>query len=115
MILERWEPGVAAGDPGLSTNFIPMGVGAVTSVSDNATTDVLRANVAGTYNNISGLTNGEGTGAEFQFIVLDTGDVTVNITNRGTGYNVNDTIQVLDSNLGGSGAPNITITALAVS
>lgn len=119
-ILERWEPEVAPGDPIYDGTFIQMGVGAIRTVSDDAAANATRATVTDetgapvAFNGVSGLTSGEGTGAQFQMIVETDGNVTVNITNRGTGYNVNDTITILDSDLGGSGAPNITLTVTAV-
>lgn len=119
-ILERWSSEVEPGDPSLDVNFIPMGVGAVTAFNDNATANVTRATVTDetsepvTFDNVSGLTSGEGTGAQFQIIVETDGDITANITNRGTGYNAGDTIEILDSDIGGSGAPNVTVTISSV-
>lgn len=113
-ILERWSSEVDPGDPVLDVNFVPMGQGAITAVTDDGTADVTRATAAGTYNNVSGLTSGSGQTATFQIIVEADGDVLVNITSRGTAYNAGDTIEILDSDIGASGADNITITVSSV-
>ncbi len=114
-ILERWSSEIEPGDPALDVDFIPMGQGAITNFSDNAGTDLTRVAAAGTYDNVTGLTSGEGQLATFQAIVNGaTGDVEFNLTARGTGYNAGDTITILDSDIGGSGAQNILITVSSV-
>lgn len=114
-ILERFDPtvGKVPADPALETNYVPLGVGAITGVSVSAA-DPDRAN--GTYTNVTGLSSKEGTGAIFQVVVAEgTGAATAKITARGTGYNVNDTITILDSALGGGGADDLVITITSVS
>jgi hypothetical protein len=51
------------------------------------------AKIAGTYTNLTGTTNGSGTGATFD-IVIDANGIPTSITadNQGTGYNVGDVI-----------------------
>ena len=51
------------------------------------------AKVAGTYTNLTGTTNGSGTGATFD-IVIDANGIPTSITsvNQGTGYNVGDVV-----------------------
>ncbi len=111
-ILERFEPDVVIGDPKLDSNFTPIGVGAVTGFSTNASTDTGRT--AGTYT-ITGLSSGQGTGATFQVVVAANGTTTIDITARGTEYNANDTIELLDSSMGGGGGADITVTVSSVS
>lgn len=120
-IIERWEPDVAPGNPRLSASFTPLGVGAIGTFTDNSSASALRGNVAGTYNGVSGIatsTGGvnpaEGIDATWQIVVAADGTCTINIQTRGGGYSTGDTIEILDSDLGGSGAPNITITVTAV-
>jgi hypothetical protein len=113
-ILERFDPtvGKVPADPALETNYVPLGVGAITGIS-NSGADALRT--AGTYGALSGLTNKEGTEAIFQVVVAPTtGAATAKITARGSGYNVNDTITILDSQLGGGGAADLVITVTSV-
>jgi hypothetical protein len=113
-ILERFDPtvGKVPADPALETNYVPLGVGAITGIS-NSGADALRAN--GTYSGVTGLSNKEGTGAIFQVVVApSTGAATAKISARGTGYNVNDTITILDSQLGGGGAADLVITVTSV-
>lgn len=111
-ILERYEPDVIIGDPTLDSNFLPIGVGAISTFSDNGTTDASRT--AGTYT-VTGIAGGdsEGTGASFQVVVDGSGNATIDIKARGTKYITNDTIEILDSSLGGGGAADITITVTA--
>ena len=109
-IIERWEAGVTPGNPTLSNTFVALGTGAISSFTTDASTDAARAN--GTYSAIEGVSNAtsEGTGATFEFVVDGVGATTVNITNRGKDYAPGDTILVLDSQLGGGGAADITVT-----
>ena len=112
-IIERWEPGVTVGDPQIDSTFIAIGVGAISTFTDNSSTDTDR--VAGTYT-VTGLADGasSGTGATFSVVVDDNGVTTVNITARGTTYTAADTIKLLDSNMGGGGAADITVTVSTV-
>ena len=114
-IIERYEPDVSPGNPTLSNSFIPLGVGAVTTFTTDAGTDASR--LEGTYPNVTGLSGGDsqGTGATFEVVVDGTGATTINITSRGTTYTLNDTIELLDSKMGGGGAADITVTVTGVS
>jgi hypothetical protein len=107
-ILERYEPDVIIGDPTLDSNFLPIGVGAISTFSDNGTTDASRT--AGTYT-VTGIAGGDSEG--FQVVVDGSGNATIDIKARGTKYITNDTIEILDSSLGGGGAADITITVTA--
>lgn len=114
-ILERWEPDIDPGQPSLDANFIPIGVGAIKAITDNVLADSDRINQDQLiYTGLSGLTSGEGTGATFEAVIDSTGDVKVSITNRGTGYNAGDTITILDSSIGNTGAADITVTVSSV-
>jgi hypothetical protein len=56
----------------------------------------------GTYNNVTGTTSGIGVNAEFGIIVTGNLVTTVNITNGGKLYKVNDTITIPSSSFGGT-------------
>jgi hypothetical protein len=114
-VIERYKPGDnAIGNPRLDSAFIPIGTGAISAFTSDASTDTDRT--AGTYN-VTGLSGGdsEGTGAQFQIVVDGSGVTTLDITNRGQNYIPSDTIEILDSSLGGGGAADITITVSSVS
>ena len=73
-----------------------------------------------TYTGVSGVVTGPsastgqaGSGATFQALVLANGVCEFDIITRGSDYVVGDTINILDSSLGGGGAPDITITVTA--
>jgi hypothetical protein len=112
-IIETWEPGVTVGDPQLHSTFVPIGVGAIATFSDNSSTDSSRA--AGTYT-VSGLPNAGTTGASqsFSITVNDSGVTTIDILARGTGFQVGDTIDILDKDLGAGGGADITVTVSTV-
>jgi len=115
-IIQRYTPGDSTlGSPRLDANFIPVGTGAITTFTSDAGTDASRT--AGTYKNVTGLSGGnsEGTGATFQIVVDGSGGTTVDITNRGQDYIASDTIEILDSSIGGGGAADITVTVSSVS
>lgn len=107
-IVERWEPGVTIGDPTLDSSFVKLGSGAVAAFSSNASTNAARAE--GTYTSIQGLSSKNGDGAAFEVVVASGGATSVKITSRGSGYLVNETITIRDSQLGGGGAPDILVT-----
>jgi hypothetical protein len=107
-IVERWEPGVTIGDPTLDSSFVKLGSGAVAAFSNNATSNASRT--VGTYSNIQGLASKQGEGATFEIVVGAAGATAVKVTSRGSGYVINETIAIRDSQLGAGGAPDITIT-----
>lgn len=112
-ILERFDPkvGKVPGNPALELNYVPIGIGAITGVTVSGA-DAARSE--GTYNAVTGLSNKEGIDAIFQVVVDSSGAATAKITARGTGYNVGDTIIILDSALGGGGADDLVITVSSV-
>jgi len=112
-IIERWEPGVSPGDPTLQSTFVKLGVGAIATFSDNASTDASR--VAGKYT-VEGLpsSSSEGTGQSFVIDVDGSGNTTVEIVARGTKFAATDTIVVYDTDLGNGGASDITITVSTI-
>lgn len=111
LILERWEPDVPPGDPTLDVAFTKLGAGAINAVSVSPSgADAIRANANATYSGVTGLSSENGTSAVFQIIVEDDGSPKVNIINRGTGFVTGETIEILDSDIGASGADNLTIT-----
>jgi hypothetical protein len=107
-IVERWEPGVTIGDPTLDSNFVKLGSGAIAAYSSDAMASVLRP--VGTYTGIQGLSSKNGDGAVFQAVVTSVGGISIQITSRGSGYLVNETITIRDNQLGGGGAADITLT-----
>ena len=107
-IVERWEPGVTIGDPTLDSSFVKLGSGAIAAFSNNASSNASRT--VGTYSSIQGLAGKNGEGATFEIVVIAGGATAVKITSRGSGYLVNETIVIRDSQLGGGGAPDITLT-----
>jgi hypothetical protein len=110
-LMQRWDSTVSPADPVLDTNYIPLGTGAALTFTDNSATDTSRA--AGSYS-ITGLSSGQGTGATFSVEVESNGTTTINITARGTGYNVGDTIELLDVDMGSGGGADITVTVSTV-
>jgi hypothetical protein len=112
-IIETWEPGVTVGDPQLHSTFVPIGVGAIATFTDNSATDTDR--VAGTYT-VTGLPVAGSTGASqsFSITVNDSGVTTIDILARGTGFQSGDTIEILDKDLGAGGAADITVTVSTV-
>jgi hypothetical protein len=107
-IVERWEPGVTIGDPTLDSSFVKLGSGAIAAFSSNATSNASRT--VGTYSTIQGLSSKHGEGATFEIVVGTGGATAAKITSRGSGYVINETITIRDSQLGGGGAPDITLT-----
>lgn len=107
-IVERWEPGVTIGDPTLDSSFVKLGSGAVAAFSSNASSNASRT--VGTYSALQGLSSKNGEGATFEVVVATGGATSVKITSRGSGYLVNETIAIRDSQLGGGGAPDILVT-----
>lgn len=117
-LIQRYEPGVTVGNPRLSNVFLPIGTGAISTFSGAGTADGART--PGTYSGVSGVTTGPsastgqaGTGATFQALVLANGVCEFDILTRGSDYVVGDTINILDSSLGGGGGADITLTVTA--
>tara|TARA_R100001510_G_C7656880_1_gene217522 strand:- start:2864 stop:3634 length:771 start_codon:yes stop_codon:yes gene_type:complete len=110
-LMQRWASTVSPADPTLDSNFVQLGTGGVLTFTDNSATDADR--VVGAYS-VTGLSSKEGTGATFSVQVTTGGVTNVDITARGTGYNVGDTIELLDVNMGGGGAADITVTVASV-
>ena len=110
-LMQRWESSVSPADPILDIGYIPLGTGAALTFTDNSATDTSRSE--GSYS-ITGLSSGQGTGATFSVEVESNGTTVINITARGTGYNVGDTIELLDVNMGSGGGADITVTVSTV-
>ncbi len=110
-LMQRWESSVSPADPTLDANYTPLGTGGVLTFTDNSATDADRA--VGAYT-VTGLSNGEGTGATFSVQVTVGGVTNIDLTARGTSYNATDTIQLLDVDMGGGGAADITVTVSTV-
>ena len=56
-----------------------------------------------------------GTGATFSIVVASGGAATITVTAAGSGYSVNDTFTVTDSNLGGGGGASLTFDVASIS
>lgn len=117
-LIQRYEPGVTVGNPRLSNVFLPIGTGAISTFTGAGTADGART--AGTYTNVNGLTSGPsatsgqaGLGATFEAVVIANGVCTFDLITRGSDYVVGDTINILDSSLGGGGGADISITVTA--
>jgi hypothetical protein len=110
-LMQRWDSTVSPADPVLDANYIPLGTGGVLTFTDNSATDADRA--IGAYT-VTGLSNKEGTGAQFSVQVTTGGVTNIDIVSRGTAYNATDTIQLLDVDMGGGGAADITVTVSTV-
>lgn len=119
-LIQRYEPGVTVGNPRLSNVFLPLGTGAISTFTGAGTADGSRT--AGTYTGVDGVTSGPsastgqaGSGSTFQALVLANGVCEFDIITRGQDYVVGDTINILDSSLGGGGGADITVTVTATS
>jgi hypothetical protein len=110
-LMQRWESTVTPGDPILDADFIPLGTGGLLTFTDNSATDSDR--VVGAYT-VTGLSSKEGTGASFSVEVTSGGVTAINLLARGSGYNATDTIELLDVDMGGGGAADITVTVATV-
>ena len=66
-----------------------------------------------TYSNISAA-GGSGTGATIDLNVAANGDVTVQMNKTGRGYSVDNILTVTDSQLGGYGYTNVTLTVATI-
>tara|TARA_R110002020_G_scaffold293502_2_gene508889 strand:- start:1284 stop:2054 length:771 start_codon:yes stop_codon:yes gene_type:complete len=110
-LMQRWESQVVPSDPVLEADYTPIGTGALLTFTDNSATDTDR--VVGAYS-VTGLSNNEGTRATFSVQVTTGGVTNVDLTARGSAYTVGDTIQLLDVDLGGGGAADITVTVSTV-
>ncbi len=110
-LMQRWESSVSPADPTLDANYIPLGTGGLLTFTDNSATDADR--VVGAYS-VTGLSNKEGTGATFSVQVTAGGVTNIDLVARGKGYNATDTIQLLDVDMGGGGAADITVTVSTV-
>ena len=117
----RYEPGVTVGNPRLSNVFIPTGVGAVSTFSYTSGADGTRSAVAGNTYTVSGVvtgpsatTGGKGSAATWQATVQSDGSVEFDILTRGVDYVIGDTINILDSSLGSTGASDIVLTVTAI-
>ena len=111
VLMQRWESTVSPADPILDADYIPIGTGGLLTFTDNSATDTDR--VVGKYT-VTGLSNKEGTGATFSVEVSTGGVTAINLIARGSAYNVADTIELLDVNMGGGGAADITVTVSTV-
>ena len=92
-------------------SYVEVVDGKILTVSNIGAADALR--VQGTYT-VSGTSDGSGTGQSFSIAVNGSGAATVTILNGGKGHVATDTITVLDSQLGGGGAANLTFDVATV-
>jgi len=109
------------GDQFYDSPTLNNGVRSMTEVVDGKilTIDTISAadasRTAGTYT-VSGSTNGSGTGQSFSVVVAaSTGAATVTVLNGGKNHTVGNTVTILDSDLGGGGAANLTFNVATIS
>ena len=110
-LMQRWESTVSPADPTLDSEYVPLGTGGLLTFTDNSATDSDR--VVGAYT-VTGLSNKEGSGATFSVEVTTGGVTNIDLIARGSAYNVGDTIALLDVDMGGGGAADITVTVATV-
>lgn len=93
-------------------NKIYTNFNSIVSVDTVSAADANRT--AGTYSSVAFTTSGSGTGATFNITVDANGAAAVTVVKGGTGYAVNETITVADSELGGGGAANLTFDVAVI-
>ena len=86
--------------------------GNVLTVSTISAADVSRT--AGTYENIATTTSGVGKGLVVNVVVSASGAATITIVTLGDSYAVDETITIVDANLGAGGAENLTFNIATV-
>ena len=69
----------------------------------------------GTYNVSSFSTSRSGTGAVFAVAVDGSGEASISVSTKGSGYASNDTITIPDSQLGNGGGASLTFNVNEVS
>ena len=103
------------------SNFISVGDqvyvpgGGIETTSVSASTIGSEANAV--YSNLTGSTNGNGSGAVFEIVRGFGGDISsADVTSSGVGYAASDTVTILGTDVGGSTpADDVTITISGVS
>ena len=97
-----------------STEMIMSAAGSHLSFNNIGASNASRT--AGSYVGVTGTSGGSGTVGTFTVIVNASGAATVSriTTNIGSGHTVGDTITILDSALGGGGAPNLTFDVASI-
>lgn len=85
-------------------------VGGISAVD----TPVAGAFTTGTYNAVSGTTDGDGTGATFNVVVTGDNSAAITVVNAGSGYKVGDTITISDADLGDGGEDDLEIVVTAI-
>jgi hypothetical protein len=86
--------------------------GKILTVTSIGAADASRS--AGTYT-VSGTSAGSGVNQSFEIVVDGSGAATITILNGGKNHTASDTITVLDSQLGGGGAANLTFDVGTIS
>ena len=85
-----------------------------TGNSINLTVTALASNRGVTTYTDVAATGGTGTGATFDVAVDSDGVASLTINNSGSGYVVDDTLTIADSDVGGSGVANITVDVASI-
>lgn len=67
----------------------------------------------GTYTGVSGVSSADGVGAKFD-IVVASGVATVTIVDKGTNFQVSDTITIDDADLGDGGGDDLVVTVTSI-
>ncbi len=68
----------------------------------------------GTYTAVSGDTDGEGSGATFNVVITENNSAAITVVDGGVGYQVGDTITILDADLGAEGDDDLEIVIASV-
>ena len=119
--IDRNSPAFSVGDTFYDSPTLINGTRSMCEVVDGKilTVDTIGAadasRTANTYT-VSGSSNGSGTGQSFQVVVAaSTGAATVTVLNGGKNHTAGNTITILDSDLGGGGAANLTFNVATIS
>jgi len=101
-------------DNSTMNNFSPYtALGKHMTMSNFSSADVNRT--AGTYTGVTGTSSGNGTVGTFDILVDSTGDITsVTVVTQGSGHTVNDTITIVDADLGAGGAADFTMQVATI-
>ena len=99
------------GDGASASLTIEDGV-VLSTTFDSGETDATRT--TGIYRNITGTTSGSGTGATFTISVSDAGVASLDVTEGGKDYALNDTITLAASNFGSNATDDIVLTVSSI-
>jgi hypothetical protein len=82
------------------------------TMSNFSSADVNRT--AGTYTGVTGTSSGNGTVGTFDILVDSSGQTSITVVTQGSGHTVNDTITIVDADLGAGGAADFTMQVATI-